>query len=270
MRRSQNEQNSCLTVYLSHGGALSLHAHFRLDKNTLVILDIYSVPLYKFLARFLEFSRGLTLGQSLDFKPKTFGGIMKTKSKILLAALSVLVITACGKNKNDSSKAAGVPGSFNAYANTCMNSANQNAWAGYSQYGIRPYYSGYRSHGYPQYSNASPAVFNNQAQGFCGCDPGYMPACDSANGMACVRANRFTNHRPATWSYNYQYRQVYAGQYGMPTYSARYNSQHNSQYSCYSSFAQMCTVGLSDSCSLSGGICRPTSRNSSHGVCVRY
>jgi hypothetical protein len=183
------------------------------------------------------------------------------------------MITACGKNKNDSSKFAGVPGSFSAYANTCMNETQSHAWYGYYQFGIRPYYSSYNQQfnsnypnynarsGYPRYSNSTPAVYNNSSQAFCGCEPGYMPACDSQNGMACVPKNRFRRHRPATWGYNPQYRQVVAGQYGIPNYNARSN--------CYSGFAQMCALGQSDSCSLSGGECRPTSANSNFGVCVR-
>jgi hypothetical protein len=196
-----------------------------------------------------------------NFRPvgQSFGGIMKMK--ILLAAISVLVISACGKNKNDSTKVAGVPGSFSAYANTCVNQVQPQAWYGYYQFGIRPYYRDNYRHRNSRHANSTQVVYNNGNREYCGCEPGYMPACDGQNGMACVPKNRFRNYRPATWGYNPYYRQVVAGQYGIPTYNPRSN--------CYSGFTHMCSLGQSDSCSLNGGICRPTSANSQFGVCVR-
>ena len=204
---------------------------------------------------------------------------MKTLGKILTVFALCLAASACGKKSDDAPSAetvrqANVPG-----IDTCMTNYNGYNSAPYYNYGIRryvPYYTGYSSGRYtPQYHgnvgpyatapNAAP-VYYPQSQGFCGCQPNHMPACGQNVGMACVPTSRYRNYQPATWAYNYRYNQITAGAWGVPSYNM------NAGQACYSNFAQLCIVGQLDSCSMTGGICRPTTRHAqvgSFGVCVR-
>jgi hypothetical protein len=113
--------------------------------------------------------------------------------------------------------------------------------------------------------NSLSQLYNQQAQGFCGCPSGYAPAYNGAVGMSCVRTS-YIGTQAAIWSYNYGQQQMYFARYGgmRPMMTGTFGSN-----ACYSGFAQLCTVGQVDACSTSGGICVATTVNSLYGVCRR-